>query len=758
MIDGDRQMNGAPSYDGFSRTIESPRQMLPPTGELSVQELADILGMTARGLLKKVSKERWRHRSVANPRGGGQMMLFKVHELPADVIKIVSATAEHSSGLSLDLPAAQDISEAALQKAIPNHDGMSSDTLRNPQVKKYAPVIDRALNVPQGWKRTAWVAAVARNYNISPSALRAMMTRFREGNYEALRHVKSYRGASRKWDHGAIEYSAGLLLKRGHKNWSVKSLFNQVMAEAQEKGWRTGGLRSWQNQVEKRLNTKLKAIRDGGVRALDNLLPPILRTNTDLPPFGIVVGDQHRFDRWVRDDVTDKVFRPECYIWQDLRTRLLYGGAVGKRYDRFMMGLGLWVGCRIFGAFRQIFTDNGKPERSGYIADILSDMATLGLSEAEELDGLLDLSEADSEELCCAVLKPGTHRYAIVKNAKSKMIERTNSALEAIHRDVFRLPGDSKRLTDSGEEQEVDHDEAKWLARHNKLLTYSEFRIKFFAALDYYNRRRPHQGVLKEWKWDPRPKQATPMNCLEMCYRHEEWRPIKISEEALNILFLPKKERRIDRGRIHFRTEITDLYEHPELTVLDNGESVTVRFDPVDPEWLLVFRPNGKFLCRAHPVEYSSMKDLSLAQRKIKEKAALRKAYLEEYRRLTSLAPDLREFSTAPRIESQAEAVRAAGKELEDLRAEIEVVKVPEGPLPALTGEEDRENGPDQPRIYQNETDRYFDIMDRKKGGDHITREEEEFIKQFEEDESNCALVDLMKQGQNKKAAQCGPG
>ena len=56
---------------------------------MTANELARILGITGRGVRKRALKERWRHRLVANPRGGGKMMVFVVRQLPGDVQKIV---------------------------------------------------------------------------------------------------------------------------------------------------------------------------------------------------------------------------------------------------------------------------------------------------------------------------------------------------------------------------------------------------------------------------------------------------------------------------------------------------------------------------------------------------------------------------------------------------------------------------------------------------------------------------------------------
>src|SRR5208283_2792486 len=114
----------------------------------------------------------------------------------------------------------------------------------------------------------------------------------------------------------------------------------------------------------------------------------------------------------------------------------------------------------------------------------------------------------------------------------------------------------------------------------------------------------------------------------------------------------PKTKRTVDRGRIRFRTFLTDLYEHEALVAL-HGQEVLIRFDPFDPGLILVFA-DSKFICCAKPVEFSSMKDKPLAGRKIEEKARLRKFYLTQYHELTCNVPDFTEYSTIPKAEATA--------------------------------------------------------------------------------------------------------
>ena len=95
------------------------------------------------------------------------------------------------------------------------------------------------------------------------------------------------------------------------------------------------------------------------------------------------------------------------------------------------------------------------------------------------------------------------------------------------------------------------------------------------------------------------------MDCLKMCCI-DGWRPRWLSESATDLVFLAKvtRGRVVDRGRIMLKNI---PYEHDAMITL-HSQRVDVRFDPMDPEWVLIFQ-NGEFICCAEPVEHSSMKD-----------------------------------------------------------------------------------------------------------------------------------------------------
>lgn len=522
----------------------------------------------------------------------------------------------------------------------------------NDEVGRKTRIAQDALTIPSKYRKGEWIKIIADKYNVDRSTVYRCIDKFKKAGSAGFSHTRSTKGKVVAWTDEAVEFWIGLFLKRAHRRISRKGLYKVLKKEAAKRGWKIGSYRNACYQIEERVSKPLIALQRGGARELDNSLPPILRNYNDLMPFEILVGDQHRFDFWVLDEQTGECFRPECYVWQDLATRNIYGGALAKKYDSHLIALSLNFGAKFFGLFRNIYTDNGKPELSHYIEGILEDVKGYFLSVQETIDIPVDFSNVDPEEIQCYSRfdSSGEHIRAVIKNAKSKMAEVFFSVFEGILRDQFRLPGYVKRLSDDNEIQEIDEEETRRLAKSGELVTWREFVVAFYEALAWYNNEKPHSGVLREWRWEPKPKQATPKDCLRMCIR-DGWRPTILSDEAIDLLFLPRDPlpRTVQRGRIQFRNR---LYEHKDLIEL-SGKKVDIRFNPLDPDWILIFHKN-KYCCRAEPVEYSSMKNQTLAQKKIKEKARLRKVYVEQYERFTAGIPDLRQFSEVPALEKAA--------------------------------------------------------------------------------------------------------
>lgn len=742
----------------------------------AAKEIAKVLGGKSRmAVVKRAKRESWPYR-LETTRGGKRKLYGPIQELPPDVqVALVKAAIAngtpplpHQVPLLCPLAQAEAVMASSLKgtgRGACPRDGsfsaranggngtaaahglpaperaVSPKVLTDPRVAEKIRAVQEALACPADWKKRAWIEAVATKHGVTYQTLYKWIKKFETRGPEALANRKR-RGIS-VWDEEALSYWVGLCLKNAHRRLSRKALYDALKAEAKRRGWRIGSYHSarWhlEREVAKYGKEALLAFRDGGLRALDYVLTPVLRSYADLEPFEILVGDQHRFDFWVVDDETGRVFRPEGYLWQDLRTRLIFGGALsGEHYDTQTMLLALGIGCRIFGLPKAIYTDHGKPEESRTMSSVIRELSALAVS----IETTSDLPAAEEETLLAQ--DPRTHRKAIVRNAKAKMIERTFQELERIMVDVLRLPGYVKKLTGSKEAQEIDQAEAERLAREGRLPTYFEFCAAFYKALDYYNREKPHRGVHREWPFSPKPSEAkcTPLAYLAACMAQEGFRPRYADEAILATIFLfrEKRLRKVNRGLVRFRNH---LYTHDDLLRL-SGQWVEVRYDPYDPGWILVFH-RGKFVCRAEAVEYSSMKDTELASRKLREKYEKRRFFLDLYRELTRGIPDLRQFSAVPKKErpkavfgKPKEEVPAISEE-EFQRQLAELSVEPAKPEPQIDEEAfqrelaeraamQKETGP----VFVYKSDRYMYLLERLAKGEAISAEDEAFMAEFE--------------------------
>jgi len=165
---------------------------------------------------------------------------------------------------------------------------------------------------------------------------------------------------------------------------------------------------------------------------------------------------------------------------------------------------------------------------------------------------------------------------------------------------------------------------------------------------------------------------------------------------------------------------------------------VEIRFDPLDPEWLLVFK-DGKYLATAEPVAYSSMKDTGLAAQKIEEKRRRRKGFILEYRQMTSVVPDVLEYSKTSEIERAVAAIKTAERKQMAERAEITRERTPEELAAEVSRIEDFK--PSKRPIFNSEVDRYQWCLNQMTGlrqgfgaagNGQMTDHDMEFVRDYE--------------------------
>ena len=657
---------------------------------ITVSTISAVMSISRQAVNKRAVSENWPH-EVTNKRGD---KTFDLLNLPPDVQAAVVANMTEEEVAILPLhklhPEAVDAAGQVISgpdeflpvsfssfieqssSAIEYEDPVLRKRLARAATDKKASrksaIVHEAMNPPARWDKgkREWVELVALKNEVAWQTIYKWMAAWEKQGVAGLLHAGVGRNDPSRWDAEAIDLWMGICLKRTHRKISRLKLYDLLAEEADSRGLRVGSYRSacwWYN---KRVTPQLLAMQRGGRRALDNVLPPVLRDYSDLAPFEMLVGDQHRFDFWVTDDDTGEVFRPEGYFWQDLRTRIIYGGAVARKYDGYLIGLALRIGMRVFGAFGSIYTDNGKPELSSYIMNVMGQMREHQLYVNPIIDAAAAI-DADEEAVNPCVILPGTHKKAIVKNAKAKMIEGTFNNIERVLRDQMLIPGYVKRMDAGPHDQDIDQDEVKHLAAAGKLLTFREFMCRMYGAIDYYNKQKHHRGVRKEWIWSPKPRVTTPMMCLKKCVEGG-WMPRRMTHEAIDLLFLARatRGRVVDKGRVSLSGI---LYEHDDLVPL-HGQRVDVRYDPMDPDSVLIVHDKA-LLCQARQVEYSSMKNSDLASRKIEEKRRLLKVTVEEYRRITSDIPDFIRHSEVPQIEQDAARMVSAKKRIDQAESEL---------------------------------------------------------------------------------------
>ncbi|MCE5212141.1 MAG: Mu transposase C-terminal domain-containing protein [Deltaproteobacteria bacterium] len=641
----------------------------------TAKEISEIINKSQRMVEIRARKEAWAYIEEAGNGRGGKTKKYPITSLPADVqqaiinkegvkpellpaLKPAAAAAMISKHTGADEFLATCDMTKALDVISTGGKGYDRDTAVNeqdlvdPRIAKIMAIIRESEAMPRNWNggKRKWIESVAMRHAVQWQSIYRWIKKYEKKGIAGLRHTKSYADSPRKWTPEAIDFWVSLCGKREHRDANRVDLYrNCLVIEAHRRGWDIGGYESANWWFEKRWNPALEAMQRGGLRALDNILPPILRDYSDLAPFQILVGDQHRFDRWVMDEETGEIFRPEGYLWQDLRTRVIYGAAVDKKYDAWLIGLALRMGVSYFGAFGSIYTDNGKPEISRFVTSILANLRSHGM-EWERTDELItDTLDVDAEDIRPCCLMPGTHKKAIVKNAKAKMIEGTFNRLEEVMASVMLLPGHTKKMNEDIHWQDIDQAEAQKLAEQGKLLTAREFALALFWACNYYNTQKTHRGVRSEWVWMPKPKEATPYDCLRACYNNDNWRPRMMSNAAADLLFLARDSRIINKGMIALNNE----FYVADALISMHKQRVDIRYNPMTYAECHVYQ-GGKYVCTAYPVERSSMIDADLASKKIAEKRERRRRFADEFRKISSIAPDFRQYSTVPEAERVA--------------------------------------------------------------------------------------------------------
>ncbi len=543
------------------------------------------------------------------------------------------------------------------------------------------------------------------------------------------------------WDDAALAFMRSFYLaaRREAGGCTARNAYRRTAEEAQKHGWRIGSESSAYKYLSN-LSPVLIEYACGGTRALDNKFW-ILRDLSLLRPFQIVVGDQHRFDFWCEDE-NGKLFRPECYLWLDMRTRLVYGLAFDRHYTASTVIRALRVGVEHFGRFECTYNDNGTAERSAWTDLVVEQLQTYGMRWGDDIANLYKDDESgmytvrDEEGSIVAYAKDRAEWYeknrrifAQVKNAKTKPIERFFSTLEQLLRDQC-LPGYVKELNLSAPEEEEAARRLAWQKKNGYMLSFNEFILAVARAVDQYNNRR-HSSLGR-----------SPVEELELA-RRNGWRQTFLNPADIEYLFFNRTYAVVNGDRIRLNgkyfagpplTQEMVLHNRGSLVNL-NKKRVEVRYNPDNLDaGVYAIDPRTKEAIVLHQVQAIDMFDADAFRREIQLKRQQIKAASEAFREAAGSRRVLIDSSVS-RPYAAGEALAAAipayalptdaAQETEPELAQTEKI--------AVKISREIKQRPQYQAVYTSERERYTALLKAQHAGTRINDADQEFMLSYEE-------------------------
>lgn len=611
----------------------------------------------------------------------------------------------------------------------------------SPKLSLKRSVYDSWIRRAPGMGKLAAAAYIAAEFDISVSTVQRY-----------VRELKTYgdggapkcRTQGRKlfaWDDAALAFMRSFYLaaRREAGGCTARNAYRRTAEEAQKHGWRIGSESSAYKYLSN-LSPVLIEYACGGTRALDNKFW-ILRDLSLLRPFQIVVGDQHRFDFWCEDE-NGKLFRPECYLWLDMRTRLVYGLAFDRHYTASTVIRALRVGVEHFGRFECTYNDNGTAERSAWTDLVVEQLQTYGMRWGDDIANLYKDDESgmytvrDDEGSIVAYAKDRAEWYeknrrifAQVKNAKTKPIERFFSTLEQLLRDQC-LPGYVKELNLSAPEEEEAARRLAWQKKNGYMLSFSEFILAVARAVDQYNNRR-HSSLGR-----------SPVEELELA-RRNGWRQTFLNPADIEYLFFNRTYAVVNGDRIRLNGK---YFSGPPLTqemVLHNRGSlinlnkkrVEVRYNPDNLDaGVYAIDPRTKEAIVLHQVQAIDMFDADAFRREIQLKRQQIKAASEAFREAAGSRRVLIDNSVSrPYVKSETLTAAIpeyalptdAAQETEPELAQTEKI--------AVKISREIKQRPQYQTVYTSERERYTALLKAQHAGTRISDADQEFMLSYEE-------------------------
>lgn len=384
---------------------------------------------------------------------------------------------------------------------------------------------------------------------------------------------------------------------------------NAGIAKARREGWQPCPSRT---TLERMLRNVPGNVLFGakGKKALDDhILPSTLRDYSEAAMW-LAVGDHHRFDVFVRCK-DGRVRRLWCTMWLDHRSRMALGWQIGETPSSRTIAESFRRMVLRYGAPEVVEIDNG----ADYVREQL-------IGSRWQTQQKRVCSDAEGLKLKGAFEACGVKRVvrAIVKNAKSKLVERFFETMEA--QLGKGLPGYCGK--DPVERKKIEEALGHPVEQSPNLLSEEEFEQIFARWIEENYHQNIHSG---EGMNGRSPAQ---------CFKDEVQEVARPPKENLDLLFLEPVKAVMQRngfkilGQWYRNPELQHAHFNPETSTKER--TYIARYDRQDLSEVRIYSRKDSFLgvaARVSRSAYDSEEEIKRRKHEHKQYKKKRDAFWE---------------------------------------------------------------------------------------------------------------------------------
>lgn len=485
--------------------------------------------------------------------------------------------------------------------------GNSQNNIKNQKIKDLEKMNKiKAVNemnaVPNGFGKTAWGKSIAQKYGVSLKTLYSWKKDLEElcqcddkSGCEITAVTKIDFRATFKtssFDIKALEWAVCAWMNRPLS--SKTFVYESLEKEAFKNGWKIGSYKTFARLMDKPeiKAMLLRGIR--GIRGVRNEIAPFVKRDLNLyNSMEMICGDQIVFDFDVVGE-DGLVVNPNAYVWIDMGSGAIIGvDVVLGKYNKLSVGRSLKMALG-FGVPDSIYTDNGKPELSNYVKEVISQLSGIKLMDYDELDPRL------------------IHKKARPANSRAKPIENIfNHVQRWMMEDIIYEKGGSSYHKDNRKNGEILK---KYMKDHP--LFYKEFIGYFAKAIKKWNEHlNKSRNIVPIEKFIKGLDRVSTFDDTTLDYIFSQRRAIKVRNSSINLS--------INKTKYSFTSAALSKY---------NGEVVEVRLmDEELKSVSVVDMKSHRFICEAYENEAIDPRDSLLVKAKIAQNEEVVKAVNEAF-------------------------------------------------------------------------------------------------------------------------------